>query len=109
MAANAAAANKHKIKSDEELRQMLEDHRVIIDQFLPLPPKEEAPPKAQPGKFVMLSLLLQKVRSNGYFVTGDTTDRKVTVPKHFSDDLTTAECQELLNKEGIKYAEFANH
>jgi prophage antirepressor-like protein len=58
---------------------------------------------------VMLSQAIERVRSNGYFVTGDTTDRKVTVPKHFSDDLTTAECQELLHKEGIKYAEFANH
>jgi type IV secretory pathway TraG/TraD family ATPase VirD4 len=105
----AAFSNQHKQQTDKELRDMFKEYRGIIDVFLPLPPKEEPAPKAPLGRSVMLAQVIGKIRNDGFHVTGNLTDRKVIIPEHFSNELTIAECQEILHNEGVEYAEFASH
>ncbi|MFA9201978.1 MAG: hypothetical protein ACEQSC_00300 [Candidatus Nanopelagicaceae bacterium] len=105
----AASSNQHKLQTDKELRDMFREYRGIIDDFLPLPPKEEPALKAPLGRSVMLAQVISRIRNDGFHVTGNLTDRKVIIPKHFSNDLTIAECQEILHNEGVEYAEFASH
>jgi type IV secretory pathway TraG/TraD family ATPase VirD4 len=106
----AASSNKSKRKSDEELSKMFKEYRGIIGEFLPLSCNKESDSQLTTNsRFVMLSDVLLKVRSDGFQVQGDLTDRKVIIPAHFSQELTLEECQEILSSEGINYAEFASH
>lgn len=102
-----AQSNQYKQLDSEAIRRMMKEHRDILQEIFPMP---NAPPQETTSNlFVMLSEILTKVRSEGFAVHGDLTDRKINVPSDFSSQLTLEECQQLLTNEGIKYVEFANY
>jgi type IV secretion system protein VirD4 len=96
---------------DKAIRSIVNEHYEILEKILPKAPKPEAKEAKQSktGRYVMLSEIIAKLRYEGFAVSGDLPDQKIKISAEFSDNLTVEECQQLLNKEGIVYHEFAHY